>query len=95
MAARKAWVVFVDNQNYLTQDHDIGNMYMPYGEEHRRLLSVFFRETHAIEAAKYLATQYPGKDVHVLKQTIGFSCQPKPVEHKEWTDEGHFIPVKS
>lgn len=94
MAARRAWVVFVDDGGHLQQDYDLGNMYIPI-EEHRRLLSVFFRETHAIEAAKYLATQYPGKDVHVLKQTIGFSCQPKPVEHKEWTDEGHFIPVKS
>lgn len=92
MAARRAWVVFIDDQNKLQQDYDLGNMYMPL-EESKRLLSVFFRESHAVEAAKYLASQYPGKDVHVLKQTLGFSCQPKPVETKEWTDDGHFLPI--
>lgn len=93
MAARRAWVIFIDSTNNFVQSDTVGGMYTPYRDENKELLSVFFRESQAIEAAKYLATQYPGKDVHVLKQTLGFSCQSKPVEYKEWTEDGHFVPV--
>lgn len=92
MAARKSWVVFVDNQNKLIQDSAYGGMYH-FQEQDSNHLGVFFRESHAIEAAKYLAAQNPGRDVHVFKQSIGFSSQPGPTQQKEWTDEGQYVPV--
>lgn len=94
MAARRAWVVFVDDGKHLEGDHDVGGMYKPLSNEiSRQYLSVFFREHSAIDAAKYLAQKNPGKDVHILRQSIGFCCQSKPMEQKEWTEDGAFVPV--
>lgn len=95
MAARRAWVVLVDDHRRLYQmDHDyVGGMFIPLDHD-KEVLTVYFRENQAIEAAHHLAQKYPGKDVHVLKQTFGFSSQATTPVHKQWTDEGHFIPVK-
>jgi len=94
MAARRAWVVFIDDSRQLEQDQDINGMWKTNTfEPSRRYLSVFFREAQATEAAKYLANQHPGKDVHVLKQIFGYCSQAKPVEYKEWTEDGTFLPV--
>ena len=93
MAARKAWVVFIDSPDHLFSDHQIQGKYNQ-PEESTDFFSVFFRENQAIEWAKMAAIRYPGKDVHVLKQAYGFSSQPRPPEHKEWDAEGRFVPVE-
>ena len=95
MAARRSWVVFVDNGDFLHQDRDYNGKYNIFSQENNDLFSLFFKEVQAIEYAKYIATKYPGRDVHVFKQSFGYTCQPKPVEFKQWTDDGKFIPADS
>lgn len=88
---RRSWVVFIDDNAYLMNDNEFtGKVNF---RENREILSVFFREAHALAYAKTIAERYPGKDVHVYKQYHAYSSQPKPVESKRWTDDGQLIPA--
>lgn len=88
---RRSWVVFIDDNAYLMNDDEFAGKVN--FRDNREILSVFFREAHALAYAKTIAEHYPGKDVHVYKQYHAYSSQPKPVESKRWTDDGQLIPA--
>lgn len=88
---RRSWVVFIDDNAYLMNDNEFAGKVN--FRDNREILSVFFREAHALAYAKTIAERYPGKDVHVYKQYHAYSSQPKPVESKRWTDDGQLIPA--
>ena len=90
--ARRSWVVFIDNQDYLDNDREFAGK-VNVSRDNSHILSVFFRETHAMNYAKTIAERYPGKDVHVYRAYQAFSAVAKPVEAKQWTDDGQLIPL--
>jgi len=89
--ARRSWAVFIDDPAYLRDDDEFAGKVNNI--DNREILSVFFREAHALAYAKTIAERYPGKDVHIYKQYHAYSSQPKPVESKKWTDDGQLIPA--
>jgi hypothetical protein len=89
--ARRSWVVFIDDNAYLTNDDEFAGKVN--FRDNKEILSVFFREAQALAYAKVIAERYPGKDVHVYKQFHAYSSLPKPVESKQWTDDGQLIPA--
>lgn len=90
--ARRSWVVFVDDNKFLRNSDEWAGKVDPSGDN-KEVLSVFFRETHALAYAQEIASRYPGKDIHVYKQYSAFSCQPRPVETKQWTEDGQLLPA--
>jgi len=92
MATRRSWVVFVDDSSQLEHDNDFPGKLNPYNGK-KEILSVFIKESIALQYAKYIAERFPGKDVHVYKQTFCFSSQSKPVETKQWNDNGELVPL--
>lgn len=90
--ARRSWTVFIDDVNYLRNDDEFSGK-VNITRENYQILSVFFREAHAIAYAKQIAERYPGKDVHVYKQSQAFTAMAKPVESKKWTDDGELVPA--
>ena len=92
MAARRSWIVLVDNADQLSQCESYSGRYQPYKDNF--ITSIFFREAHAESFAKSIASKYPGKDIHVFKQSHGYTAQPQPVQSKIWTEDGQFIPAK-
>lgn len=89
MAARRSWCVLVDDHRQVFQDDTYAGKYNPTQPD---ILSVFFRESQANDFAIQIANKYPGKDVHVFKQSYGYSSQPTTPIVKEWTEDGHFLP---
>lgn len=89
--ARELYVVFVEDFDDLYTTDRYSGGYITNDRTHE-LLSVYLHKTQADSAAKDLAIRYPGKDVHVLKQTYGFIAPARPVETKIWTADGKYIP---
>jgi hypothetical protein len=85
-------MVFVDHGDAIVSCDNYSGRYKQYKDE--MILSVFFREAHAEAFAKAIASKYPGRDVHVFKQSHGYTATPSPVSTKVWTDDGQFIPQK-
>lgn len=92
MAARRSWVVYVDDDRQLIDNESYAGKYNALNGN-PDIMSVFFKEALAFSFAKHIAEKYPGKDVHVYKQTFAFTTQAKPVETKQWNDYGELVPL--
>lgn len=92
MSVRRSWVVFIDDEQALSSD-DTWSGKVNIRDKNPNILSVFFREAHALAYAQAISSFYPKREVHVYKQYRCYSTQPKPVETKIWTDTGELIPA--
>lgn len=89
--ARKLWAVVIEDLDHFEYTEQYRDQYIP-SKGREELLSIFFTEKSAKDSARHLAEKYPGKEVHVLKQTYGFAAQATPVEEKIWTEQGNYVP---
>lgn len=89
--AKQFWAVVVEDFDLLYVSDYYRNQFV-CEEKNNKILSIFLDRRDADRAAQDLASKYPGKDVHVLTQSFGYTSAPRPIESKVWTSDGKFIP---
>ncbi len=90
--ARRCWIVYTDRNEFITQDDEWGSKYRFRNGDPSTIqqgFGIFFREGHAQEYAEVMATKFPGNEVYIFEQKVGFSSQPAPAVKKIWTDKGY------
>ena len=92
MRARRSWIVFIDDDPHIYCPEDLPGRYIVDKHVDTKILSIMFDFNDAKHIAQRLSQQFPGKDVHVYQQILGYTSQPQPVQSKIWTDKGEYIP---